>query len=225
MDHIEAITNQTIERYMLGELSESDREGFEEHFFNCPACAEQVRSVSRFRANIIPVLAEEAQRQKAFLPEKKLSWIDSFRLWQSSPMGAAASLAIFLVMASVTGYQATELRRRNAPQALASVVLHPQARGEAAAIGVPAPGSFLLLEADVPIASDQLKWEIRRVNSPDVLMEGTASSPEAGSSLKLLLPASRLSPGDYIVVVRSSEMAGMATPAKEATYGVRINRN
>jgi hypothetical protein len=224
VDHVQATTNQTIERYLLGELPEADRDQFEEHYFNCPECAEQVRSVAQLHANIIPVLAEDAKLQIVSVAKKKPSWIDRLRLWQSSPMGAAACLATFLIMTSVIGYQAVEMRRQNAPQAVASVILHPQARGAAAVIGIQTSHSFLLLEADVPIASDQLKWEIRRVNSPDVLMKGIAPAPEPGGSLKLLLPASQISPGDYIVVIRSGQAAGAANPLMEATYSVRINR-
>ncbi len=33
MDHEEAIRNFTVERYLLGELPENDRDAYEEHLF------------------------------------------------------------------------------------------------------------------------------------------------------------------------------------------------
>ena len=81
MDHETATKNYTVERYMLGELPEPDRDQFEEHFFNCPECADHVRSYSQFSANAIPVLAEMDQANPAATPEKKRSWFEGFSLW------------------------------------------------------------------------------------------------------------------------------------------------
>lgn len=43
MDHSTAIEMQAAERYWQGGLSEAQREQFEEHFFGCAECAEEVR--------------------------------------------------------------------------------------------------------------------------------------------------------------------------------------
>jgi hypothetical protein len=43
MDHQTAITTHAAEKYWEGGLSGEDREGFEEHFFGCAECAEEVR--------------------------------------------------------------------------------------------------------------------------------------------------------------------------------------
>lgn len=48
MDHTNAIETHAVERYLLGELSEADVEAFEEHYFDCAACAEDVRDEMRF---------------------------------------------------------------------------------------------------------------------------------------------------------------------------------
>jgi anti-sigma factor RsiW len=36
------------ERYLLGLMGEAERERYEEHFFDCPACAEAVRTTAAF---------------------------------------------------------------------------------------------------------------------------------------------------------------------------------
>jgi len=210
---------------MLGELPEPDRDQFEEHFFNCRVCADHVRSYSQFSANAIPVLAEMDQANPAAKPEKKRSWFEGFSLWPSNLAFAGLSLSAFVVMGSVIGYQAVELRNQNTPQAVVSAALHPQTRGDETVIAVPKLGPFLLLEADVPIAAEQLKWMVRSVNSPTALMEGSAAAPQDGASLKLLLPASRFQPGEYILLVRSNQVTGTITPEKEASYRVRIGNN
>ena len=44
MDHAEAINKGAVERYMLGQLSGSDCEEFEIHFFECQECAQELRA-------------------------------------------------------------------------------------------------------------------------------------------------------------------------------------
>jgi anti-sigma factor RsiW len=51
MDHNEALQLQAAEKYVLGELSQSLRDKFEEHFFECPECALDVKAVAGFVDN------------------------------------------------------------------------------------------------------------------------------------------------------------------------------
>ncbi len=44
MDHQEAVSLEATEQYLLGTLDEDQREAFEEHFFGCLECAEDVRA-------------------------------------------------------------------------------------------------------------------------------------------------------------------------------------
>jgi hypothetical protein len=49
--HDEAIGAQAAERYVAGELTPPERSAFEEHFFDCPECADKVRGELVFAAN------------------------------------------------------------------------------------------------------------------------------------------------------------------------------
>ena len=42
MDHIEAVNNQAVERYLLGQMPDAEIDAFEKHFFECGSCAEEV---------------------------------------------------------------------------------------------------------------------------------------------------------------------------------------
>ena len=42
MNHEEAMKAQTTERYLLGDLPENERDAFEEHYFECAICADEV---------------------------------------------------------------------------------------------------------------------------------------------------------------------------------------
>jgi len=60
MDHETAVKLGASERYLLGELTGEDRDSFEEHFFMCPECAEDVRALTVFAANAKAVFREKA---------------------------------------------------------------------------------------------------------------------------------------------------------------------
>jgi anti-sigma factor RsiW len=59
VDHQSAVERNLTEHYVLGELSPEEAEEFEEHFFDCEICAEDVRQASRARANLKEVLREK----------------------------------------------------------------------------------------------------------------------------------------------------------------------
>ena len=48
MDHNEAIQQMAAERYLLGELTPELRDAFEEHAFDCPECAVDLRAGAAF---------------------------------------------------------------------------------------------------------------------------------------------------------------------------------
>jgi anti-sigma factor RsiW len=48
MDHIEAVRLQAAEMYLLGELPNSQREEYEEHYFDCADCAEDIMDAVAF---------------------------------------------------------------------------------------------------------------------------------------------------------------------------------
>jgi len=59
LDHQSVIDRNLTERYLLEELDAAETAAFEEHFFECPICAEDVRRGSLMVANLKAVLREE----------------------------------------------------------------------------------------------------------------------------------------------------------------------
>jgi len=51
MNHQEAINAKLVERYLLGEMADSERGAFEEHYFSCADCAEDVVTAVKFVDN------------------------------------------------------------------------------------------------------------------------------------------------------------------------------
>jgi anti-sigma factor RsiW len=52
VDHQLALSIHLTERYVLGELGALEARDFEDHFFACPACADDVMQTIRLIANL-----------------------------------------------------------------------------------------------------------------------------------------------------------------------------
>ena len=83
MEHAEALTTNATERYLLGEMPESERDRFEEHFFDCTDCASDVRDGARMMAAGREVAAETANVRSISSSPKWMKWI---------PQAAAAAV-------------------------------------------------------------------------------------------------------------------------------------
>ena len=64
MDHTQAVQAQAVDRYLLGELAGQEREEFEQHFFLCAHCSEELRDGAVFVDNARVVLREESAAPK-----------------------------------------------------------------------------------------------------------------------------------------------------------------
>jgi len=101
MDHAEAARKFAVEQYILGELSETEREEFERHFFECTECAEGLEAGTVLVANAKSVLREAQFPERRAAVRERKSWF-SFSGWGFAPAAALAGCAILAVL---TGYQ------------------------------------------------------------------------------------------------------------------------
>ena len=85
MNHQVAVDSRATERYMLGELDEESRSAFEEHYFSCRACADDVKTAAVFVDNAKAVLSGPVGVAR---PVPRIS----SQMWM--PLALAASLAI-----------------------------------------------------------------------------------------------------------------------------------
>ena len=59
MDHNEAVRLQAAEKYVLGKLPKDQHAAYEEHYFDCPACAEEIKATVAFMESARQVVREE----------------------------------------------------------------------------------------------------------------------------------------------------------------------
>jgi hypothetical protein len=65
MDHKYAMENHVAEGYLLDDLDERERDAYEDHFFGCSTCADEVETVSIFIDTARQVIREETQAELA----------------------------------------------------------------------------------------------------------------------------------------------------------------
>lgn len=59
MDHSEAVRSKAAERYLLGEMTPVACEEYEDHFFGCAECAQEVQAGAIFIDSARDVLGSE----------------------------------------------------------------------------------------------------------------------------------------------------------------------
>jgi Putative zinc-finger len=207
MEHQRAVENLAVEAYLLGEMTPAEREAFEEHYFECSVCADDLRSASRFVTEMKDVLAagrrQPAASQKPGRSTASWTWL----AWLQ-PQIAAAAIAILLVVA---GVESLSLRRQiedvSAPRILRPQVLRPQTRGTPAILNVPM-GEPALLNLDLPdfpasSASAGMRFLLKSNDGRTVLeIDGAAIQP--GEPVTLSIPRLDLPAGRYDLVVEAA---------------------
>jgi hypothetical protein len=58
MDHNEAVRLHAAEKYLLGELAKEQHAEYEEHYFDCSACAEEIKATAAFMESARQVARE-----------------------------------------------------------------------------------------------------------------------------------------------------------------------
>jgi hypothetical protein len=212
MAHDQAVQSLAVESYLLGEMPSPEREAFEEHYFECAICAEDVRSALQFIEDAKEVWAEDERlaaprRTPAALPSTtRWTWL----AWLQ-PQFAAAAIVVLLIAAGAGTFSALSARRQigdaAAPRIVRSTTLRPQTRGEATVLTT-APGEAVMLQFDLPeSAASEFQFVVRSEDSAAVLrLSGRA--PESGLPVTLSIPRFELSPGRYTLVVETVEPPG-----------------
>jgi hypothetical protein len=203
VEHRTAVASYAAERYLLGELVAEERDRFEEHYFDCAACAAAVRDLVHLRAGLAASPPPRRQCRGALDDRIHPVWWNRLLALWPAPQCAPALAAAVLAIAITLGYEAGSVRNRVQPQVVKSFALRPETRGEPTTIDSRQAGRFLLLEADLPSGTGPLQWELRRGDSQTALMRGAAPAPPPGSPFQLLVPAGRLTAGSYRLSVRA----------------------
>ncbi len=208
MEHHEAVRTLAAERYLLREMADEERDAFEAHFFDCPACAESVRMGEVVGA------AAEAGAARATAPAPAT-------VRRFSPLAVFAPLAAAAVLAIVAGYQAlVVIPALQGTRAFVPIALAPTSRGEGTVVPVDRTAEDIALSLDINIAPPiprQLVYDLR-TDAGDVVLTDATSVPPLVNALVVVVPRNSLTVGQYVIVVRDG-----SDPNREVgTYRIRV---
>lgn len=199
MDHATAMRKAIAESYALGELSEEERAEFEEHFFTCETCADDVRALAIFIEDTRRALGRPMTGRHPSSTTQKPQGRQRLLML---PIAAGVLLALggAIYQTAVTVPQLRQdLARTRALQATSWHFLSV-ARSDPAQIRVVAKQSMIGLTLSRTGYESSARYLIRvRDGNGAVTLTSAVAAPTAGDELQLLLPVSELEAGRYTV--------------------------
>jgi hypothetical protein len=211
MEHTQAIQLKAAERYVLGDLPADLREQYEDHFFSCQECAEELKLTAAFAENTRAALESQPQPFTARTPSRAAQ-APSRGGWFAGLLRPSFAVPVFAVLLLFVAYQniatipnlKASATQSLAPQTLPSfsLITANSRGGEPLTVTVPAAKPFSLY-LDVPpdnrfssytceIASDSGSAEYSL----------NISAAEAQNAVQLLIPAATLKAGKHVLIVR-----------------------
>jgi hypothetical protein len=202
MTHQDAVDSQAAEKYFSAELTPEEREQFEEHYFDCALCAEEVRAAEAFAANARAVFAGKTGRRTTHRPADSRKFL-GLPGWRRPVFALACAAAALLVVANAT--LLLRLHRLDAPQAYPAFFLRGTARGDDQALRAPRTSRFVGLSIDVPPGRSLASYDCTLVDAAgrSAFSVHLPDPGQPGAALNILVPVSGLNPGRYTLVVAS----------------------
>lgn len=221
MDHDLVVREKMPEKYLLGELDSNLRDEFEEHFFQCPECAFDVRAGSEFVAHSKHILKESEEPRRAATPQpepgrgKWYSWL--------RPQFAIPAFALLLV---VVGYQnlvtLPQLARAvRTPQVLPATSVNLLTYGASDSELAIHNGESFLVNVIVPPGAHYLAYRVELYNPVGNLAESLSISPSAGDTWPIRFPSRNWKSGRYKLTVHGLN-AGQDTEVGSASFELKV---
>jgi hypothetical protein len=213
MNHQDALQEMAVERFLLGELTGASLDNFEEHLFECPECAMDVKTGAIF----IDAARTElnAPRRVATPIEKRApkwtSWFTS--PWVLGPTLTACLLALSFQTFVLQPTMKVEIARAQAPAVLNPLVLaNAAARGDSVPeIAAPEHGSFVI-SLDVPTAGGFSSYRCSLLTPDGSVAWQTIISPEqARDALLISLPTDKTRDGLNTLLIQGLPVGGSSS--------------
>ena len=200
MTHSDAVRTLAVERYLLEEMSEIERFAFEDHYFVCAECTDDLRTAAKLREAVkAGLLNDTAPARIVAMPSPRAR--DKWRPSVVVPWAAAATLTLAVAYQSLAPDRTASLQ----VQALAPITIRPDSRGALPTVRIPADSGAVALALEVAApGGSELSYELR-TSSGTRIAEGRLPAPDAGAPLLLLVPSWTLTPStQYSLAVRSA---------------------
>jgi hypothetical protein len=218
MSHEQVTCSRAVERYVLGELTPEEREAFENHYFDCRDCYEQVKLEMQFLSRSRQVLDPE--------PEK--GWLARL-LGDLRRPAPAFACALLLCTLGMSVYQQSIIADLGRPRVEAAhLVFHGQSRSGVRSaqspklVNVSRKGNISLTVQFTP-TPEYSSYEAR-ILSGSGRVQYSLPLPDTGleEGSTVTLPASTLRPEKYSIVVEGSNHDGVKEEIAGGDFELRF---
>lgn len=201
MSHDEAINDGATERYVLEEMTDEERDAFEEHYFECAVCAEDVRAAIAVREGLAAVQHHEPV--PAVVPFEP-------RRWKLPATLATAASAAFALLGWTHYLQVVPLRAQLAQARQAAIPASHNfqpLRGENNFV-FPDRSKAILLDVYIDTSDEAPGYVISVVNEQGVSRKIQVSPDQAKEGfVPVVFPAGTIEPGNYTIRVDGKQPA------------------
>jgi hypothetical protein len=213
MTHDEAVKDGATERYVLDEMTDEERDAFEEHYFECAVCAEDVRAAITLRDGLAAVHRHEPVPNVVPFQPRRWSLPTSL-----GAVAASAMITVFSMNAAIVQPLRQSLRTAQQPVSMSTVmqllqapIVHLQAtRAEAQHVSVIQHDQDSKLEFDV--AGEENRTTPYTCTIVDRRGSAIYSIPVSAQEAKeefvrLLVRKNSLEPGNYRLQIDTKPVA------------------
>lgn len=217
MTHEQAVRSQAVERYLLGELTQEQREAFEGHYFDCAICFEQIKLNGDFLRHAREVLDPEPE--PGFLsPGWMARLLGDFR----RPATAFVT-AMLLCALGIGSYQHVLIGKLKAPRVEIRYGLSEASRGSSAKLVQVSRDAALSLRLD---ASPSTAYSSYRAQIVSESGKEEHSLPIPGGpvddAVVVSVTAGSLKEGNHQLVVYGVGPDGAQTKIAEGSFELRF---
>lgn len=227
MDHGVVVRQRMTERYLLNELDSEARNEFEEHFFDCPDCALDVRAGALFVEQSKIVLAEKSEPTSSPAPvvvrvPARPGWLAWLRPVFAAPV--LALLLAFIAYQNLVTYPQMK-QALNHPQVLPWASINIGTYGASGPEITIAPGKGFLVFVRIPPESAYSQYTADLYN-PAGKLEWSLTIPATTSQDQwpLAVPGADRQGGTYTLVVRGTTAAGESKEVGRGSFELQIQK-
>jgi hypothetical protein len=236
MDHEVVVRDKITERYLLEELDPQLRDEFEDHFFDCPECAFDVRAGAAFVRHskvVLKELAEEPEAQKAEGNlEKELAYSSSVikpnRGWFAwlKPAFAVPAMALLLV---VVGYQNLVTlpnlgKQLHQPHMLPAITLNLLTYGANSAPQLIHDGEGFLLNVIRPRGHHYPAYRVDLYNPSGEVESSIAVKDSLEDTWSISFPEAKRQSGTYKLEVHGITNSGQGIEVGSSTVELQVQK-